>query len=97
MLTTNCQVIFYRRSVCTDGTFSFAAGIRFNGFFMERRRTGSAGEHEELSELLLPPDAVVSPGDELEIKGLRRTVAQVLDCTDVSGKVRCRRCSFLRS
>ena len=97
MFTTNCQVIFYRRSVCADGTYSFAGGMSFNGFFMERRRTGPEGEHEEFSELLLPPEAEVSPGDEVEIKGLRRTVAQVLDCTDVSGKVRCRRISFLHS
>jgi hypothetical protein len=97
MFKSNCQVTFFSRTVHADGSFTFTEGTLCRGFFMERHRTDAAGNHEEFSELLLPAEAVIVPGDEVEIKGLRRTVAQVLDCTDVSGTVRCRRCSFLRS
>lgn len=96
MFKPNCQVTLYRRSVLADGSSVCDAGEVFNGFFMEHYRTRADGRSEDLSELLLVPQAVPVPGDEVEIEGLRRNIARVRSCTDLRGKVRCYRCSFLR-
>ena len=97
MFKSNCQVTIFRRTLLPDGTGACDGGTPLKAFFMEQYRTRKDGSIEDHSEILLGAESVPAPGEEVEIKGLRRTVAQVLDCTDVSGTVRCRRCSFLRS
>ena len=96
MFRPNCQVTLFRRSVLPDGSSVCDTGELFNGFFMEHHRTCANGRSEDLSELLLVPEAVPAPGDEVEIRGLRRNIARVRNCTDHRGTVRCYRCSFLR-
>jgi hypothetical protein len=96
MFNPNCQVTLFRRSVLSDGSSACDGGTVFDGFFMEHHRTCADGRSEDFSELLLVPDAEPAPGDEVEIKGLRRNIARVRSCTDLKGTVRCYRCSFLR-
>lgn len=96
MFKTNCQVTLYRRSILPDGSSVCDGGKCFDGFFMEHYRTLRDGTSEDFSELLLVPEAAPAPGDEVEIKGLRRNIARVRNCTDAGGKVRCFRCTFLR-
>lgn len=97
MFTSNCQVTLYRRTVLSDGTFSFDRAADCQGFFAADLRLDEHGRTNDFSEVLLPADAIPAPGDELEINGLRRTVARVRCCSDINGVVRCCRCSFLRS
>ena len=73
MFKSNCQLTIFRRSVLHDGTFSFAEETGISAFFMERLRTLADGSSEDFSEVLLPPEVSPLPGDQLEIKGLRRT------------------------
>lgn len=96
MFKPNCQVTLFRRSVLPDGSSACDGGELFDGFFMEHYRTCANGSSEDLSELLLGAQAAPAPGDEVEIKGLRRNIARVRSCTDLRGKIRCYRCSFLR-
>ena len=97
MFKSNCQVTLFRRTLLPDGTGSCDGGTPVGAFFMEQYRTKKDGSVEDHSEILLGAESVPAPGDEVEIKGLRRTLARVLCCTGVDGTVKCYRCSFLRS
>lgn len=97
MFKSNCQLTIFRRSVLHDGTFSFAEETGISAFFMERLRTLADGSSEDFSEVLLPPEVSPLPGDQLEIKGLRRSIARVRSCVGADGTLRCYRCSFMRS
>ena len=98
MFKSNCQAVLYRRRPLNDGSSAWEEGVSVNGFFMEHYRSGKEGSREDFSEVLLESSALIpSPGDELEIKGLRRTIARVRYCTGVNGKVTLCRCSFINS
>ena len=94
MFKPNCQAVLFRRIMKNDGSSAWESGVPVNGFFMEHYRTKKDGSQEELSEVILENTVTPSPGDELEIKGLRRTIARVRHCTGVNGKVPLYRCSF---
>jgi hypothetical protein len=96
MFKSNCQITLYRRSVLHNGTFAYDSGEAVSGFFMEHWRTLANGKSEDFSEVLLAPEASPLPGDQLEIKGLRRNIARVRSCTGADGSLKCFRCSFMR-
>lgn len=95
MFTSNCQVSLFRCVPQTDGSDAQIEKGVFDAFFMEHYRTDKKGNREDHSEILLPPESAPEPGDAVEIKGLRRTIARVRHCTDAGGRVRCCRCTFL--
>lgn len=97
MFTPNCHVTLFRRSVLQDGSFAFDEETNVAAFFMEHWRTLPDGSTEDFSEVLLEPGASPLPGDQLEIKELRRSIARVRSCTGADGSVKCYRCSFMRS
>lgn len=96
MFIPNCQVPLYRSILQTDGTSLLTEKGVFSAFFMEHYRTKKEGDTEDLSEILLVPEAHPEPGDVLELNGIRRNIARVRSCTDARGSIRCYRCAFLR-
>ena len=97
MFKPNCQAILFRCTLQPDGSCTSDGGTPFDAFLMEHFKTGREGAVEDHSQLLLEPEASPAPGDEVEIKGLRRTIARVRCCTGVNGTIKCYRCFFLRS
>ena len=93
---SNCQATLFRRIGAAEGRSTYDGGSSFPVFFMERYRSSVDGNTEELSEVLLPPGAEPSPGDQLEIGGRRRVIAEVRRCVSLRGGVRAFRCGFLR-
>jgi hypothetical protein len=96
MFKPNCTLVLYRRSVCADGSLEYDQGSPFYGFFMERQRSSAEGTEEDFSELLMPAESAPLPGDQIEINGLKRNIAQVRHCTGADGTLRCYRCYFMR-
>ena len=93
---TNCKAALFRRTGAEQGRSVYEKKGVFPAFFIEHVRSSVNGGSEELSEILLPPEAAPVPGDELEVKGARYRISGVRSCVDASGKLRGFRCTFLR-
>lgn len=96
MFRHNCTLVLYRRSIPVDGSLEYDQGTPFPAFFLERLRSTADGHCEDLSEVLMPPESAPQPGDQVEIKGLKRNIAQVRHCIGADGTLRCYRCYFMR-
>ena len=96
MFTSNCQVTLFRRTGTAEGQSLYDEGNVYPGFFMERRRTSPDGTTEDLSELLLPPEAVPHTGDRVTIDGKQRTLGSLRCCTAAGGRTAAWRCAFMR-
>ena len=95
MFKKNCQILLYRAAGMEDGEELYGKGEMFQGFFIERTDMGTDGIFQDRSELLLERDAAPQPGDQAEIKGLRRTVAGVRSCVAADGRIIAYQCTFL--
>ena len=93
---TNCKAALFRRTGAEQGRSVYEKKGVFTAFFIKHVKSSPGGESEELSEILLPPEAAPEPGDELEVREARYRVSCVRSCVDASGRLRGFRCTFLR-
>ena len=96
MFKSNCVVTLFRMSLQQDGSAVYDSGFFYPCFLMQHCRTFPDGRREELSEILMPPASSPSPGDMVEINGLRHNIAGVRCCTGVGGKIKAWRCNFMK-
>ena len=92
----NCKAALFRRTGAEQGRSVYEKKGVFTAFFIKHVKSSPGGESEELSEILLPPEAAPESGDELELEGARYRISGIRRCIDASGKLRGFRCSFLR-
>ena len=93
---TNCKAALFRRTGTERGRSVYEEKGVFPAFFIEHVRSSVDGGSEELSEILLPPEAAPAPGDELELVGARYRISGIRSCIDASGRLRGFRCTFCR-
>ena len=92
----NCKAALFRRTGAEQGRSVYEKKGVFPAFFIEHIGSSADGGTEELSEILLPPEAAPVSGDEVELEGRRCRISGIRRCVDASGKLRGFRCTFLR-
>lgn len=95
MFKTNCQIQLFRCRGVADGEELYSEGEFFEGFFIGEKHLGEEGIFKDLSSLLLESAAAPVPGDQVELDGVKRTIATVKNCTAADGHITAFRCTFL--